>query len=324
MLAAVLLVLAAACSPGGEAPEPTPSVAPVVVGAGPEQESQLLAAIAVGLLEAEDVAAELRVFDERRDARQALEFEDVDVLPGYTGATWLEVLDRADPPGDPLSSYRRVRQLDLSNGVTWLRPSFGREERIDRPPANATFAFFVRGLPAPSASLQTLSQLASRLADQPDAALCVDPDFAERPDGLEQVLDAYSIPRGIRRVAAAPEDAVAGVAAGGCVAGLSTATDGQAWRAGLKPLRDDLEIFPAFVVSLQVVTELRRERPEIEDALEPLLSYLTTARLGGWNAHLAAGEAVEVVAADAVQALLALQAADQAPPSTPTASPEDG
>lgn len=312
LLAALVLQ---ACTPETDDPDPAVTGPTVVVGAASDAETRLLAHVAAGLLEAAGVTTELRVFDTARDARHALEFNDIDVLPGYTGATWLEVMERPDPPADPLSSYRRVRQFDLQNGVTWLRPTFSRDPRFDEPPANATFAFFVPGLPTPTASLQTLSQLATRLADRPDARLCVDPDFASRPDGLEPLLRAYNIRLDIDRVATSPADAINGVAAGGCVAGLSTTTDGRAWRAGLKPLRDDLGILPAFVVSLQVTDEARRALPELEDVLDPLVEHLTTALLGGWNARVAAGGPVEVVAAEVTEELLARVAAERAEPS---------
>lgn len=281
----------------GEEPAPTP----VRVASGPDPETVLLARTMAVLLELQGLPAEVVPFSDARDARRALELGEVDVRPGYTGEAWLETLGRPDPPSDPGQSYVAVRDHDVDEGIVWLRPRLG--EGIDEPPANATFAFVVQGPPSVDADLRTMSQLASRLSEQPDALVCVDQEFGNRSDGLPAVLSAYSVRSDRPFLAADPEDAVLGVAAGDCLAGLTTATDGAAWRAGLRPLVDDLQVFPAFVPLPQIRVDAVTDRPLIRVALGPMSAELTTALLGGWNARVVAGEPIEQVAEDAARQL---------------------
>ena len=276
--------------------------APVRVAAGPDAESSLLAHTLVALLAVQDVDARVVSFGDARDTRQALERGDVELRPAYTGEAWLEALGRADPPGDPRASFEAVRDHDAELGLVWFRPRF--LPGLDAPPANATFAFVVAGPPSVDADLSTVSQLASRLSAQPDATLCVDPEFAARPDGLRAVLAAYSVRSDQPVLAAAPADAMRGVRAGDCIAGLTTSTDGTAWAAGLRPLVDDLAVFPAFVVLPHARRDALVERPAISLAVSPMADQLTTALLGRLNARVAAGEPLEEVAAAAAQELL--------------------
>lgn len=284
--------------------EATDDPVPVRVAAGPDAEATLLAHVMVALLELGGLPADVVVFTDARDSRQALELGDVDVRPGYTGEAWLEVLGRADPPGDPQASYAAVREHDEAQGIWWLRPRFA--EGIDQPPANATFTFVVQGPPGVNADLRTMSQLAARLSEQPDVPVCVDREFGTRPDGLRAVLEAYSVRSDRTFLGADPEQAVLGVAAGDCIAGLTTATDGRAWLAGQRPLVDDLRVFPAFVPLPQIRLEALEERPAIRVALGPMAAQLTTALLGEWNARVQAGEPMEEVAQDAAIELLEL------------------
>ena len=301
MLSVVLCVLLAGCWPAGSGAEPSPSAAPAIrVGTGQQPESQLLAAVMVELLAAADVPAQVVVLADASDARRALELGDVEVMPSYTGEAWLEVLERADPPSDQATSLARVAEADEQRGLVWLRPPIEPGD-VTTPPADATFAFVVDE-EGPHGDVGTMSQLATRLGQLDDPALCVDPDFANREDGLPVVLDAYSIaPESVDVQGTVPSEAVLGVAAGECVAGLTSATDGSAWAVGLRPLVDDLGVFPAFVVA-PVVEE--GDLARVEDALRPLTQQLTTALLGGWNARVAQGEAAAAVAADAAARLL--------------------
>lgn len=277
--------------------EAEPTLAPVRVAAGPDAESSLLAHTMVALLALEGVEGQVVSFSVARDTRQALERGDVELRPAYTGEAWLQALGRADPPGDPRASFEEVRDHDAELGLVWFRPRF--LTGLQAPPANATFAFVVAGPPSVNADLSTVSQLASRLSAEPDATLCVDPEFAARPDGLRAVLAAYSVRSDQPVIAAPPEDAVRGVRAGDCIAGLTTATDGLAWAAGLRPLVDDLAVFPAFVVLPQARREALVERPVVSIALGPMADQLTTALLGRLNARVTAGEPLEDVAAAA-------------------------
>lgn len=334
-LVLALVAVVAACTPGGPGPggppDPTevaspvssPSVVvdPLLVGSGPEAESVLLATILVELLREVELPARVQTFADADDARRALEVGDADLIPGYTGEAWLTVLERADPPSDPRTSYARVREFDESQGILWPRPQFARTRGIDQPPADATFAFVVAGPPSVNADVTTMSELAGRLAEQPEAQLCVDPEFAERQDGLVAVLDAYDVRREVPVLGVSPEDAVVLVSSGVCLAGLTTATDGAAWQRGLRPLLDDLGIFPAFVVVPMVRDETRIQEPTLLAAIAPFGFGLTTERLGRWNARVAAGEPLEDVALDAAFTLLELSGRTPTPRTTPTPTP---
>ena len=295
----VLLLVLAGCRTTPEAPPPDEPA--VRVGTGQQPETRLLAAVMAELLVAAGVPAEVVDLADASDARRALELGDVDVVPSYTGEAWLEVLNRADPPSDQATSLARVAEADESDGLVWLRPPIT-GDGVGAPPADATFAFVVAD-DGPHADVTTLSQLATRLGQVEAPVLCVDPSFAGREDGLPVVLDAYSIaPESVETLGTTPDEAVLGVAAGDCDAGLTSATDGAAWALGQRPLVDDLGVFPAFVVA-PVVAE--GELPRVETALRPLTRQLTTALLGGWNARVVQGEPVTTVAADAAASLLA-------------------
>lgn len=295
---ALSVVVAGCTDTTGGGPDADP---PLRVAASDDAEATLLGHVIVALLDAEDIAAEVRPYTDARDAQQALELGAVDLRLGYTGEAWLETLGRADPPGDPEASFGPVRRHGERRGIVWLPPRF--TEEVEGPPANATFAFAVAGSPSPDADLRTVSQLAARLSERPDASVCVDREFGTRPDGLRAVLEAYRVRTDRQFLAATPDEAVAGVAAGDCLAGLTTATDGQAGAAGLQLLVDDLGVFPAFVPAVQVREEVLLDRPEVGEALAPLGEELTSALLRGYNARLVAGEPVELVALEAAQEL---------------------
>ncbi|MBS3941573.1 MAG: hypothetical protein KG028_11500 [Actinobacteria bacterium] len=302
-----VLVLLAACTSqaGGGVPaadQTDPDLPPVRIASGAETETRVLAHTMLALLELQGLSAELAAFGDARDSRQALELGDVDLRTGYTGEAWLETLERADPPGDPQASFVAVRDHDAEQGIKWLAPRLG-DGGLDAPPANATFAFVVLGGDATD-DLRTISDLARRLSEQPDALVCVDQEFGTRVDGLRAVLEAYSVRSGREFLAADPEEAVRGVAAGDCLAGLTTATDGVVWQAGMRPLIDDLRVFPAFVPLPQIRVDLLEDRPTVGVALGPMAAQLTTALLGTWNARVLAGEPVEQVADEAARELL--------------------
>ena len=212
------------------------------------------------------------------------------------------MLGLPNPPGDPRTSYARVASVDGTNGVDWLRPEFELEKGVDGPPADATFGLFVRGIPSRTADLFTITQLATRLAEDPDALVCVDDDFAVRQDGWDALATAYSIaPRTLTRLG--PTAALRGVATGSCLVGLGSATDGEAWAAGLRLLEDPLQVFPAFVVSVQLREEVAEANPDLVEAFAPLADELTTALLGTWNGQVVRGVSLEDVATAAARTL---------------------
>lgn len=302
-LAGLLLGCTGTASP---VPSPTSSSwsvgPPVRIGVGPESESIVLATVLAGLVDAVALEPVLVELADAGAVRQALELGDVDVAIGYSGQVWLEELGRENPPGDPRTSFQRVRSADEPIGITWLRPEFDLEAGVDGPPANATLGLFVS--PDTAVDVATIPQLAAALGERDDAPVCVDSTFAARDDGWDAIASRYAITTRVL-TEASPAEAMAGVASGQCFVGLSTRTDGAAWLEGLVPLSDPLDVFPAFVVGVQVRQDVLDRVEGLEDALQPLATRLTTRMLGTWNARVVRGDALEEVATDAVVELTA-------------------
>ena len=278
----------------------------LLVASGPEAEAQLLARTVAVLLVEQGIAADPLALADGRSVRQAVELGDVDVAVVYSGEEWLTSLGRPDPPADALEGLEVLAAADRPRGLVWLVPE--REAVGGGVPADATFAFFVAGPPSVHADLRSLSELSLRLSEQPALTLCVDAAFARGNDGLPALLSTYSVRRDRPFIAVDPSEAVRRVRDGDCVAGLSSATDGRAWGAGLSPLADDLRFFPAFVPVPVVRAGALVAAPRVGEALRPLVDGLSTAVLGRANARVVAGEDPQAVA-EALAAELVLRAA---------------
>lgn len=289
LLAGVLGAVLAACGAG--------SGAPIVVGAGPTVEQQVLAALTAEALRRQDIAVEVTELPgQTRTLRRRARADAIDVFWDYTGAAWaLGLGERVPPAADPIESYAQIRSADEDAGLQWLTPSA----------ANATLALFVRAedLPGPDED-RSLTWLAGRLSSG-DARLCADAEFLESAAGLPALAVEYAINLDQLELLPADEDqAVAAVAAGECFAGLASATSGAAAGAGLVPVTDVQAVFPAFVVAPVAHVDAGTAE-QIDGALAPVAAALDTATLAGLNAEVLAGEEPAAVATAFLDEVLA-------------------
>ena len=109
--------------------------------------------------------------------RNALESGDINVYPEYNGTGWTVHLGQEDPSFDSRQLYEQVAAQDLAdNGIRWVGLS----------PFNNTYGF--TSSPATTAANGgqpfTFDTMATYLQENPDAVVCMEPEFPVRPDGL--------------------------------------------------------------------------------------------------------------------------------------------
>jgi osmoprotectant transport system substrate-binding protein len=286
--ALVLLVVAVVgCQPDGGSERLR-----VVIGVGSTTEQRVLAALALEALDDAGMAPELQTdlggtVGLRREALGG----SIDVFWDYTGAAWALGMGQQAPPSDPKESYERVRRADEDNGLAWLAPST----------ANATLALFVRRQDLPAADRpRGLAWLAGVLSSG-EGTLCADSEFITRSGGLEALAVAYAIDVERLTEAAVPAneaEAIAAVASRRCFAALATATSGEARRAGLMPVADDLLVFPAFIVAPVARADRLPALPGLATALERISTRLTSEQLATMNAAAEGGRDPAEIAED--------------------------
>lgn len=207
--------------------------------------------------------------------RQALLRGDIDIYYDYTGTGWTTYLGHPSSIRDPTELYEAVRTEDRrKNGLIWGEPA----------PFDNTYAMAVTREFAERAEVATLSDMADHLGAHPNARVCVEAEFASRPDGLPGMAQAYGM--------VIPDPAVSTVDgvyeqldSGRCAFGEVFTTDGRVGPLGLVPLADDRDFFPPHN-GAPIVRAGDPAGRAILDVLAPLNRTLTTAVMTELNAQV--------------------------------------
>lgn len=118
-------------------------------------------------------------------ARTALTSGEIDVYPEYNGTGWAVHLEQEDPSFDSVQLTADVKELDLEkNNIVW----------IGRSPFNNTYGFVSSPeVTAANGGPFTTQTFMEYVRDNPDATVCMETEYPDRPDGLILTEDATGI-----------------------------------------------------------------------------------------------------------------------------------
>ncbi|MBD1998186.1 quaternary ammonium transporter [Leptolyngbya sp. FACHB-541] len=195
-------------------------------------------------------------------AQAALESNQIDLYPEYTGTGLLTVLKL------PVNSDQEAVYQSVSEGykeqfdLVWLEPS----------PMNNTQALAMTQEASDSLGVKTISDMAAKAGE---LVMIGPPEFEAREDGLPGIKEAYgdfelaeykAVDPGLRYQALVDGEADVAVAFG---------TDGEIAAFDLVLLEDDKQLFPPYQVAPVVRQEVLDANPGIADALNALAPLLT-------------------------------------------------
>lgn len=223
-------------------------------------------------------------------AREALLRGDVDVYYDYTGTGYINYLGHGKSIPDEQKLYEAVKEEDLKkNGLVWGEPA----------PFNNTYAFATTKEFAEENSLKTLSDMKTYLDENSDATVCVETEFANRPDGLPGMQKAYDMDIPSSSIKSLGTGVIyPQIDKGTCDFGEVFTTDGRIANLGLIPLEDDKKFFPLYN-GAPIVEKGNENGDKILEVLAPLTETLTTEVMTELNKQISAdGLPVDKIAGD--------------------------
>ena len=188
--------------------------------------------------------------------RDALLANEIDTYFEYNGTGWTVHLAQEDPSFDPVELTNGVCTKDLAdNDIRWIGVS----------PFNNTYGFATAGdSPAAGGDLQAMMEYVN---ENPDATVCMETEYPNRPDGLVLLEEAtgLTIPAGQEQILDT------GViydetASGNCTFGEIFTTDGRIAALGLEVVEDP-GINILYNVSLTMPDSVYQQAPEAFEAL---------------------------------------------------------
>jgi osmoprotectant transport system substrate-binding protein len=221
--------------------------------------------------------------------RDALLSNEIDAYWEYNGTGWTVHLGQEDPSFDREQLTDDVCVLDLQeNGIRWLSVS----------PFNNTYGFATAG-DGPATGLD-LQGMADYVAENPDATVCMETEYPNRPDGLvlfETATD-FQIPDAqieILETGVIYEE----TATGNCTFGEIFTTDGRIPALDLDVVEDP-GVHILYNVSLTVPDSVYQQAPEAFQAVaETILEPLDNDTMAELNRRVSAdGEDPRDVAED--------------------------
>jgi osmoprotectant transport system substrate-binding protein len=272
-LTLVLLALGAACGDddNGDGDSGAADGPSIVVGSKLDTEAQLLGLMTAELLSDKgyDVATKIPLGSTDL-VRKALTSGNIDIYWEFT-SSGLSLL-KETPVGDPQEAYRRVKELDADNGITWLPPAA----------MNDTYALAVKNGGPIAAS--TLTELGATVKAKPDTPLCVDPEGGYREDVLPRIADAYGL--AFSEVKQIGYDLIPeAVAKGECQVGIVYSTAALIVKHDLRVVADDQQAFGAYTPAPTVKTDRLERWPNLAKDLAGLTAVLDTPTITKLNAR---------------------------------------
>jgi osmoprotectant transport system substrate-binding protein len=188
--------------------------------------------------------------------RDALLANEIDTYFEYNGTGWTVHLAQEDPSFDPVELTNSVCAMDLAeNDIRWIGVS----------PFNNTYGFATAG-DSPAAGLD-LQGMMEYVNENPDATVCMETEYPNRPDGLVLLEEAtgLTIPAGQEQIldTGVIYDETAN---GNCTFGEIFTTDGRIAALGLD-IVEDPGINILYNVSLTMPDSVYQQAPEAFEAL---------------------------------------------------------
>ncbi|GAB2778769.1 glycine betaine ABC transporter substrate-binding protein [Nocardioides salsibiostraticola] len=190
--------------------------------------------------------------------RDALLSGDINTYPEYNGTGWVVHLKQEEPSQDPEELTTVTAEKDLAdNSIKWI----GRSE------FNDTYGFAASPDLGESEGGFDLQGMADYLKANPDAKVCMETEFPDRPDGLTlfEKATGYVIPQSQQQIL---ETGLiyTQTGEGACDFGEVFTTDGRITGLGLS-LVEDPGVFILYNVSFTMQNDVYEANSEVYDEL---------------------------------------------------------
>ena len=210
--------------------------------------------------------------------RDALLSDNIDVYPEYNGTGWTVHLGNEDPSQDPQELYDVTAEADLEqNDIKWIGLS----------PFNDTYGFAANGDLAEQEGGFDFQSMADYLEANPDATVCMETEFPDRPDGLVLWEEAtgYELP-GSQSQILDTGLIYSETSDGNCDFGEVFTTDGRITALNLE-LVEDPGVMIIYNSSFTMSNEIYEENAETYDEIaEAIFADLDNEKMAELNAKV--------------------------------------
>ncbi|MGI8456868.1 MAG: glycine betaine ABC transporter substrate-binding protein [Propionibacteriaceae bacterium] len=212
-------------------------------------------------------------------AREKLIRGGSDVYWDYNGTGWINYLGHDKPITDSTKQTEAVATEDLAkNKLVWGPAA----------PFNNTYAFAVsEKFAQQNPEVTSHSAMAAYIKKHKDATVCVESEFAARPDGYPGFKKTYGITGG--QVKSLGTGVVyTQTAKSACDFGEVFTTDGRIANLKLTVLDDDKAFFPLYNGVVVQREDFATAHPQVQQVLDPLAAELTTEVMQQLNTKVSA------------------------------------
>ncbi|MBD2103683.1 glycine betaine ABC transporter substrate-binding protein [Leptolyngbya sp. FACHB-261] len=272
LLALVTAVTVIACSSGGSTGGASPEAGsssgaaasgPVRVASKDFTEQFILGEMYALVLENSGLQVERKLnLGGTPVAQKALESEQIDLYPEYTGTGLLTIL-KLPVESDPKQVFDTVaKNYQEKFNLVWLDPA----------PMNNTQALAMTQEGSQKYGIRTISDMAAKASE---LTMIGPPEFEAREDGLPGLQKAYGDFKLKAYKGIDPGLRYQGLVDGQADVAVAFGTDGEISAFNLVTLEDDKKLFPPYQVAPVVRQAALEANPGIRDALNALAPKLT-------------------------------------------------